>query len=196
MSFIKSLRTNKTLLVHLLFITIVLIIGQYWQIEFFFNRIEIDQGKWWKTITGNFTHSNIPHLLLNLSGLWLLVFLFIDTLNYKTFFLSYLLLSVIVGSGLYTLNLELNGYYGFSGTLYGLYFVASTSAILKKDYFTGISVAILIGGKVLWDFFTGGNQSSAELIGIPIANDAHLYGFLGAIFISVLLILNKYLSKN
>jgi len=191
MSFSNSLKSNKPLLICLLFITLIIIFGQYFQTDLFFNRIEINQGKWWKTITGNFTHSNIPHLLLNLSGLWLLVLLFIDSLTYKTFILSCLFLSIIVGCGLYLFNPELNGYYGFSGILYGLYFIAAISAIIKQDYFTGISVAILIGGKIIWDFLSGGNQSSAELIGIPIANDAHLYGFIGAIAVSTLLYLKK-----
>ena len=59
----------------------------------------------------------------------------------------------------------------------------------------GFSVALLIAGKIIWDFFTGGNQSSAELIGIPVANDAHLYGFIGSLIISIFLILNWRLNK-
>lgn len=192
MSFSKSLKKNQLLLTSLLLITIILIIGQWLQTDLFFNRYEINQGKWWKIITGNFTHSNTPHLLLNLSGLWILALLFLDSLTYKTFILSCLFLSFVVGCGLYFFNPELNGYYGFSGILYGLYIIAATSAILKRDYFTGISVTFLIAGKVIWDFFSGGNQSSAELIGIPVANDAHLYGVLGAILISGFLLFKKY----
>ena len=69
--------------------------------------------------------------------------------------------------------------------------------ILPEDdnIFTGISVALLITGKIIWDFFTGGNQSSAEIIGIPVANDAHLYGFIGSLIITIFLIINWHLKE-
>ena len=110
----------------------------------------------WKLFSGNFTHSNIPHLLLNLSGLVILMLLFIDSLSSKTFILSTIFLALVVGLGLYYFTLELDRYYGFSGVLYGLYFVAAICAIFTKDYFTGISIALLIAGKTLWDYMVEG----------------------------------------
>lgn len=196
MSFLKSLKQNKSLLINILILTIILSVGQWFQSDLFFNRDDINQGQWWKILTGNFTHSNIPHLLLNLSGVWILALLFIDTLHSKTFIFSSIFLSLAVGLGIYFFTPELTGYYGFSGALYGLYFIAGVSAILKRDLFTGVSVTVLVFGKIVWDCFNGGNQTSAELIGIPIANDAHLYGLIGAIIITMLLILFWYLNKQ
>ena len=196
MSFFSSLEQNKNLLFSILAVSLVLVIGQWLQSDWFFDRNAIQQGHWWKIFSGNFTHSNIPHLLLNLSGLILLGLLFIDSLNAKTFIFSSIFLAVIVGLGLFFFTPELIRYYGFSGALYGLYFVAAISAVLAKDFFTGISVGLLISGKIIWDFFTGGNQLSAELIGIPVANDAHLYGFIGAILVSGILILKQRFITN
>jgi len=196
MGLFKSLQNNKLLLISILAMSLLLIIGQLLQSEIVFDRNAIQSGQWWKAISGNFTHSNIPHLLLNLSGLCLLMLLFIDSLNTKTFILSTIFLSIIVGLGLFYFTPELNRYYGFSGILYGLYFVAAICAILDNDRFTGISVAVLIAGKILWDYITGGNQSSAELIGVPVANDAHLYGFIGAVLISVFLLLDWRLKRS
>ena len=184
------------LLISISLVTIILIVGQLVQSEIFFNRNDINQGQLWKIVSGNFTHSNIPHLLLNLSGVWVLGFLFIDTLSSKTFILSSAFLAVIVGLGLFYYSPALTAYYGFSGVLYGLYFVAAVSAILKSDLFTGIAVAILIAGKIIWDAINGGSQASADLIGIPVANDAHLYGFVGAIVIAVILIINWNLNTK
>jgi len=177
-------------------ISLILIIGQLLQSEFVFERNAIQSGQWWKIISGNFTHSNVPHLLLNLSGLCLLTLLFVDSLTPKIFILSVLLLSFIVGLGIFYFTPEINRYYGFSGILYGLYFIAAVCAIITNDKFTGVSVALLIAGKVIWDYFTGGNQSSAELIGIPVANDAHLYGFIGSLFITIFLVLNWRLKLS
>ncbi len=196
MNFFKSLLLNKNLLISVLLLSVILIIGQWFQSDLFFNRNDIDQGQWWKLLSGNFTHSNIPHLLLNLSGLLILMLLFIDNFSSRTFILSTLFLAVIVGLGLYFYTPELTGYYGFSGVLYGLYFVAAISAILAKDFFTGISVAVLIAGKILWDYVNGGSQASAELIGIPVANDAHLYGFIGSLLIAILLLGKGYLNTK
>ena len=195
MTFFKSLKHNKLLIISIIGITLIFFIAQWFQNEFVFDRTLIDTGQWWKIVSGNFTHSNIPHLLLNLSGVWILGLLFIDSMSSKTFIFSTLFLSIVVGLGLFIFNHELNRYFGFSGILYGLYFVAAINAIIRNDKFTGISVALLIAGKIVWDFFTGGNQSSAELIGIPVANDAHLYGFIGSLIISIFLILNWRLNK-
>ncbi len=196
MSFYKSIKQNKELLMSILGLSLILVIGQWFQSDLYFNRSDINQGQWWKTLSGNFTHSNIPHLLLNLSGLWLLGMLFIDSLSSKSFIFSIAFLTATVGLGLYFFTPELTGYYGFSGVLYGLYFVAAVCAILENDLFTGISVALLISGKIMWDYVTGGNQASAELIGIPVANDAHLYGFIGAIVIAGFLLFKRYLNNK
>lgn len=200
MSFLTPMRqlitNNKVLLISILAVSLLLVVGQWFQSDLFFNRNDINQGQWWKLLTGNFTHSNIPHLLLNLSGIWLLGLLFIDSLSPKLFIISSAFLTVVVGLGLYFFSPELTGYYGFSGVLYGLYFVASIVAILSHDLFTGISVALLVSGKMIWDYITGGSQASAELIGVPVANDAHLYGFIGAILITAFLLFRYYLQNK
>ena len=66
---------------------------------------------------------------------------------------------------------------------------------LQKDNFTGLSVAILIVGKIIWDFIYGGSTSSEQLIGIPVATDAHLYGLVGALFIAVFLYF-RHINSN
>ena len=196
MSFFTSFQQNKNLVLSILGVSLIFIVGQWFQSDFVFDRSDIDTGQWWTIISGNFTHSNIPHLLLNFTGLCILGLLFIDNLSTRTFIFSIIFLAVIVGLGLWIYTPEIDRYYGFSGILYGLYFVAAVNAILHKDIFTGVSVAFLIAGKIVWDYFTGGNQSSADLIGIPVANDAHLYGFIGAIVISAFIIIQFRLKKN
>ncbi len=177
-------------------LTVLFFIAQLLQVDFVFNRSQIESGQWWRVISGNLTHSNYPHLLLNLSGLWILCFLFIDTLNAKTFIFSSAFLCLIVGLGLFYFTPQLENYYGFSGALYGLFFVGGINAALNKDIFTGLSVATLILGKISWDFFQGGSTSSEELIGIPVATDAHQYGLAGAILISVLLAFYHFSGNN
>ncbi|MCF6190513.1 MAG: rhombosortase [Cocleimonas sp.] len=182
----------KPLILNILAFSIIIIVFQFFQSDLVFYRENINTGQWWRIISGNFVHSNYPHLFMNLAGLWVFGFLFIDSLPLKTFFASILLLSLSVGFGLYFFDLNLQKYYGFSGILYGLFLVGASTAIFKKDYLAGIAVAIVIIAKIIWDLLNGGSPSSAELIGIPVAVHAHLYGALGAIAISsILYILNK-----
>ena len=168
-----------------------MITAQLFQSDLVFYRDKINAGQWWRVISGNFVHSNYPHLFMNLAGLWILGFLFIESLSLKNFFTSILLLSLSVGLGLYLFDHNLQKYYGFSGILYGLFLVGASTAILKKDYLTGVAVAIVIIAKIIWDLLYGGSTSSAELIGIPVAVHAHLYGALGAIIISFTLYISN-----
>jgi len=173
-------KSIKPLILAILGLSVLLIILQFFQNEIVYHRTNISEGQWWRIITGNLIHSNYTHLALNLAGLWILGFLFIDSLKIKTFIFSIVFLCLIVGTGLYIYTPELDVYYGFSGVLYGLFLIGAFSAILQHDYFTGISVALLLFFKVAWDLFKGGSLTSEKLIGIPVATDAHLYGVLGA----------------
>lgn len=188
----------KPLLITVTALSVLFFISQFFQAELVFDRSKIESGQWQRLLTGNLTHSNFPHLFLNLAGLWIFTALFIDSINSKLLVISSILLSVAVGCSLYLFNLELGWYYGFSGALYGLYIIGGTTATLNKDLFTGISTIILIIGKISWDTFYdgkhGGSTSSADLIGIPVATDAHLYGVIGACFISGFLLIKHYLK--
>lgn len=176
-------------------LTVVLLITQFFSNELAFQRASIDRGQWWLIISGNFVHSNYPHLFLNLAGLWIFGFIFYDNISVKTFTVSTLFLSVAVGLGLYLFNPELHKYYGFSGILYGLFLVGATTLFLVKDWFTGWVIALFIIGKIIFGLIYGGSTSSAELIGVPVAVHAHLYGAIGAIFISLELYLKQKRKK-
>lgn len=188
-------KSVKPLINTIIVLSISLLTFQFFGEEVVYHRIFISDGELWRIVSGNFTHSNFPHLFLNLAGLWILAFLFIDTLKTKTFIFSTAFLSVFVGLGLYLLSPELTKYYGFSGVLYGLFICGATGAILQRDVFTGASVIIFITGKVIWDVYYGGNSSSEKLIGVPVAVDAHLYGLIGSSIISGFLIFKQRYIK-
>jgi len=186
----------KPLIKAILIFTILLFLLQFFQNQLVWNRPEIEAGQWYRIITGNLVHSNYPHLFLNLAGLWIAGLLFVDSMNSKTFLLSTIILSLFVGLGLYYFSPDLMKYYGFSGVLYGLFIVGGTSLILQKDYITGFLLYLFIGGKIIWDSLYGASQSSAELIGVPVAVDAHISGAVGAILISLALYLTHYYKET
>ncbi len=177
-------KSLKPLVLGIFTLSVTILIAQFFRDELAFHRVAIEHGQWWLILSGNIVHSNYPHLFLNLAGLWVLGFIVFDYLSLKTFIVSTLFLCASVGLGLYFFNPELQKYYGLSGALYGLFLVGATTAFLARDLFTGVSVAFFIIAKVTWDLIYGGSSSSAELIGVPVAVDAHLYGIIGAIVVS------------
>ena len=188
--------TMKTLLTTLISLSLLMIALQFFQDDLVFKRTEIDHGEWWRIITGNFVHTNYPHLALNLTGLWIMGFLFSDSFNTKKILMSTVFLSIVTGLLLYWFSRELDWYAGFSGVLYGLFLIGAFTAITQKDFLFGIGVALLIIGKVLWGHFMGGSESSAELIGVPVATDAHLFGITGALFVAAFLGVQHYFQER
>lgn len=176
----------------LLTLSILMVALQFLQDALVFKRTHINDGEWWRLITGNFVHTNYPHLALNLTGWWIMGLLFFDSFQSKKILLSTIFLSLFTGACLYLFSPNLEWYAGFSGVLYGLFLVGAITAILQKDYLFGFGVAALIIGKVLWGHFIGESESSAELIGVPVATDAHLFGITGAVFVGITLAITHF----
>ena len=173
--------TIKSMLIVILTLSLLLLFLQFFQDALVFKRNNINQGQWWRLITGNLVHTNFPHLAMNLAGLWISAFLFTDSISPKNYVISLFFLIICVGLGIYFFSPSLEWYAGISGALYGLFLIGAVYAIIHKDYITGVPLIMLIPIKIIWDLIYGGSQSSAELIGVPVATDAHLYGMIGAI---------------
>lgn len=191
-----TITNSGNITLHIAFITIALIGLQVLQSDLVFQRHAINDGEFWRIITGNLVHTNIPHLVMNITGLWLFWMLFDENLTASLLYFSLLVTGLTVGIGIYLLNPELIWYAGLSGSLYGLYIIGATSALCNKDYISSIPVLMLIPGKLFIDATQKGMSNvSAELIGAPVATDAHFYGFFSAIFISILIVINYVVSS-
>ncbi len=175
-----------------LFITIALILMQFIQNDLLFLRENIQQGELWRIWTGNLIHSNYYHLVLNLAGFWVFVLLFKESMNAVQLWVSLILLISGVGFGLYFLNPELYWYAGLSGALYGLFIIGAIYSLIDKDYLTGFSILIVIPTKIIWDHLYHSGQINADLIGVPVSTDAHLYGIASAFFIGLLIVFNHF----
>ena len=144
----------------------------------------LQTGQVWRLLTAHWVHVGWAHLLLNTVGLGICVSL----ANPRWSVRRWLTLSVGMGLGisiLFTLlNPELQWYVGFSGVLFGLYFLAAQDLYARDRL-----VAVLMGGaivvKVLIEQFTSWDLDSSALIGAPVIVDAHLYGLLIAIAIAL-----------
>ena len=175
---------------HVLLLAATMTLLQPFQSEWLLHRTEIKQGEVWRILTGNLVHTNGYHLMMNLAGLAFICLLFKEYLSIKLFYLSLFLTSLAVGLGIYFINIELIWYAGLSGALYGLYIVAASTALIQKDYLVSLPVLIGIPAKLIWDSLNDGlTKNSEELIGVPVATDAHIYGLIAGILIAVTLTL-------
>jgi len=184
---LKTLNANNITL-HIVLISLVLIVCQTFQSELIFQRHKIAEGEIWRIITGNWVHTNTPHLVMNIVGLWLLWMLFNETLKPFMLYLSLFITNLAIGLSLLFLNPELFWYAGLSGSLYGLYIIGASMALMHKDYIGSIPLFIIIPSKLVMDLtqddLTG---FSSKLINAPVAIEAHIYGVISALAISIVL---------
>ncbi|WP_322626537.1 rhomboid family intramembrane serine protease, partial [Vibrio sp. OPT24] len=65
----------------------------------------IAEGQWWRILTGNFSHTNYSHLLMNLAGLWIISYLFQP--SKKPLALAMLVISLVTGVALLFSSIQL-----------------------------------------------------------------------------------------
>ncbi|EFP97349.1 rhombosortase [Vibrio caribbeanicus] len=139
----------------------------------------IQDGQWWRILTGNFTHTNFTHLFMNVVGLWIITSIFRPSP-------LLLLLNVIVISiavGLLNFLSSMYSYVGLSGVLHGLFAsFALNEALNGRKSSWLLVVAVLI--KVAWESIMGGSDTTSEWIQARIAVESHLYGALSGLILA------------
>ena len=145
-----------------------------------FRRPLIEQGQWYRLMTGNLMHTNHWHLLMNLGGLWVIVSLFKWPFHLVGFSLLLLALFALEGAGLYWFVPSMLGYVGLSGVLHGLFAFGATNELLNGIRFGGVLLAGVIA-KVSYELYSGGSHELASLINAKVAVESHLVGMLAGI---------------
>ena len=151
----------------------------------------IASGQIWRIVTGNFTHTNIYHLGMNLVGLWLITSIFRSEFHSQTFICLIMLLSTAIGLLLLTTPIQI--YVGLSGVLHGLfgfYAVKEWREGNKSSLFLAIGLII----KILWEQLLGSPTGSEQLIGASVAINAHFFGTITG-FILALIPITKVLKR-
>ncbi|MGF1723438.1 rhombosortase [Photobacterium nomapromontoriensis] len=142
----------------------------------------IAQGEVWQIVTGNFTHTNWPHMIMNSIALAIITFIFRAQLN------AYRLLGLLFGLsaiiGITLLWSSMNWYAGLSGVLHGLFAWGACRDILAKEKLGWLMLAGVII-KVAEEQVFGGSLSSAALIDARVAIEAHLTGVIAGIVIAI-----------
>ena len=161
-------------------------IVQQWVI---WDKSAIFSGELWRILTGNFSHTNISHLLMNLAALCGNCFLFSP--NRKQLTQALLLISLATGIALLLTDIEL--YLGLSGTLHGLFALFALKEAIEGRKTSWLLVAGVIV-KVSWEQLYGASATTSDMIGARVAIEAHLAGAMTGIALALPLAYRKVQS--
>lgn len=160
-----------------------------------FDRTALQNGNWWLLLTGNFVHLNWSHLLLNMTGLFLVVMLVWSNFSLPEWALVILFSSLGVGGGLYLLDPEILWYVGFSGTLHGL-IIAGTLADIRRFPLPSLALLIVVCGKLGWEQLHGAMPGSESVAGGAVVVNSHLYGAIAGAIIGLLLLARHWSNAH
>ncbi len=159
-----------------------------------YRRDNILEGQWWRLLSGNFLHTNIWHLGMNLAGLWVIVLLFEQHYSAKMLTLLVFTLGLMQGIALLIFFPNTLGYVGLSGLLHGL-FVYGAVLDIRKGFKTGYLLTLGVILKVIYEQTYGASHEVTSLIGARVATEAHLIGVVsGFICLACLYGFNKVKS--
>lgn len=150
-----------------------------------YRRSDISDGQWWRLITGNLLHTNHWHLLMNLAGLWVVLFLHHFHYQLRGLTVLFILLCLFEGIGLYLGYPQLLGYVGLSGMLHGLFTFGAVQDIHRKMY-SGYLLLLGVIVKVGHEQFYGASDDVTAMIGARVATEAHLVGLICGLLCALL----------
>ncbi len=160
-----------------------------------FGRQEIQDGQWWRLLTGNLVHLGYPHLFLNLAGLAIITLLLAPAMTGKQWFITGLTSMLGVGIGLFLLDPELSWYVGLSGALYGLLLGGAIAEYRNHKQISLILIAYTVG-KIVWEQLYGAVESSERISGGNVIVNAHLYGMVSGGLTVVAILAIGYLRRS
>lgn len=155
-----------------------------------YQRELISQGQLWRLISGHLLHTNGYHLLLNLAAiimLWALHGHFYSLKNYAGIFIGSALFCSLA---LFQFNPDLIQYVGLSGVLHGIFVWGSILDIRYKEK-TGYLLFVGVWLKIAYEQIYGASEEVSSLINADVAVDAHLWGAVAGLLLSIV-----YLGYN
>ena len=155
-----------------------------------YDRDAIISGQWWRLLSGHFLHLGWIHLALNLAGLGLILALFWRYWTTKNFLVVFVFSLIAVDIGLGWFATQVRWYVGLSGVLHGL-LIAGAIFSFRKERWYSVSMMTIVIAKLAWEQITRSSAGTAELIGGNVLFDAHLYGFVGGLLGTMLLIFTR-----
>ncbi len=149
-----------------------------------YDRLAVDQGQWWRLLSGNLVHLGWWHLFLNGLSLVLLVMLCPERLSPFEWLRRIVLLGLGMTLGIYFFSPTLETYVGLSGLIYGLFVLGLGRQAAARDGIAIFGLAFL-ACRIIWELTVGAPESEQKLIGGAVVAESHLYGVIAALLYGV-----------
>ena len=161
-----------------------------WHLVLRYSRSGLEQGEYWRLVTGHLLHSNSWHLLMNLGGLLLVALLHGRYFSSTVLVCQWLIAALLISLALYFGSAQIYAYVGLSGLLHAMLMLGAVKDIQLKQrggylLFTGLLL------KVTYEQWQGPDSDLASLIAANVAIDAHLYGVVSGLSIAVVGIIGQ-----
>ncbi|RRS06808.1 rhombosortase [Pseudoalteromonas sp. J010] len=182
-----ELPTNKEYVIAPLSLAILSTVLMLFSLGYYldFDRTAIANGEVWRVLTGQFTHSNWYHLLLNILGIVFIWLLHAEYTTIKKYWVNVGLLGAFTGLTIWFFAPNIVVYTGLSGLLHGL-IVWGALEDIKRKLTTGYLLLIGVWAKVLWEQYAGASADVAMLIDSRVAIEAHLFGAIGGVLLAII----------
>ncbi len=172
----------------LLFLHLVLGMGDSITALLRYDRGAIAAGGWWRLLTAHVVHLDLHHLILNELGLVLIWSLFATDFNVVEWCVVVLLSALAISSGLWWGSPYVTWYVGASGVLHAVMAAGAARHWLMGQWDRWI---LLIGLAVKLIYERGFSQPTPMIV-----IDAHLYGVLAGFAIGVALTLRMAIIRE
>lgn len=139
----------------------------------------------WRAISHAFIHLNFNHMLLNVTAIICLYFLFSAAFETVTWFAALIFCSAVSAAGMYWFSQDVDWCVGLSGGLHGLFLYVVMRAGAHWFWILALVAKIIDEQFHLLAQFEWSAMSS-ELINGDVVVDAHLWGALGGLFLILL----------
>jgi rhomboid family GlyGly-CTERM serine protease len=150
------------------------------------SRSGLKDGEYWRFWTGPMVHASWEHLAMNLAGLIVLQQMFGKELRMVVWLWGYAVISLVVGICMLAFS-RYGTFVGLSAMLHGLFAYAACLA-MRRDGLLSAGVLLVLGGKVIWEKLQGGANFIEQLVGMPVAVDSHMYGFIAGLLLGAVMV--------
>lgn len=149
-------------------------------------RSAVAAGQLWRLLTGNLVHFGWAHTAMNLAAFLLCSFGLLAQMSLVRFIYLLSVCCLAVGLGIYFLNPEYATYAGLSGAIHGLIVAGLFQTGLHPLWLRAVAFVIVVA-KIIEEQSPNYQATDLQnLIPVPVAADAHLYGALaGLVFVGI-----------
>lgn len=150
----------------------ILLVGDAAQHLLRYERDALLDGQLWRGLTGHLVHFSRAHLGLNLAVGAFVVFVFRRHVGWG----APLLVALGTSAGLFLFALRVKWYGGLSGVLHGLIVFGALAAWRRDRRPVWLVAVMLVIAKLVVEAIRQTPGGVAELIGVPVVPQAHVYG--------------------